>query len=49
LLSEIVGELLRQNSRHHVDRSARRIWIDDANDTLGISLRRRLNGESEQP
>ena len=47
LLSEIVGELLRQNSRHHVHRSARRIWIDDANDTLGIGLRRRLNGEPE--
>jgi hypothetical protein len=44
LLSEIVGKLLRQNSRHHVDRSARRIWIDDANDTLGIGFRRRLNG-----
>src|SRR5215831_12099075 len=49
LLSEIVGELLRQNSRHHVDRSARRVRIDDANDTLGIGLRRRLNGEPEQP
>src|SRR5262249_24885871 len=49
LLSEIVGELLRQNSRHHIDRSARLVWTDDGNDTLGVGLGRRLNAEPEQP
>ncbi len=39
LLAEIVGELLRQDARHHVDRAAGRVRIDDADDALGIILR----------
>src|SRR5262249_56250424 len=39
LLAESLRELLCQNSRHYVDRSARRIGVDDANDAIRIALR----------
>ncbi len=48
LLAESLRELLCQNSCHDVDRSARRIGIDYANDAIRIVLRGCVNSGHEQ-
>jgi hypothetical protein len=45
LLAGIVAELLRQDARGDIDRAPGWKRIDDANDPVGIALRRRGSGQ----